>query len=62
MTNAEKIKQRVKNMTNSELADYIIQQGSQCDHCVYDSYTCSEEDCQFGVETWLKKKVEDKNE
>lgn len=58
MTNAQKIKQNIKNMTDSELAEYIIEHGAGCDHCVYDDYTCSKEDCEFGVETWLRKKAE----
>ena len=45
-------------MTTSDLAEYIIQHGSQCDHCIYDTYICNEIDCEFGVEAWLKKKVD----
>lgn len=58
MTNEQKIKLTVKNMTTSDLAEYIMQHGSQCDHCIYDTYSCNEIDCEFGVEAWLKKKAD----
>lgn len=36
MTNEQKIKSTVKNMTTSDLAEYIMQHGSQCEHCIYE--------------------------
>lgn len=58
MTNAQKIKQKINNMTISELAEFIIEHCEGCDHCIYeDEYTCNK-DCNYGVEAWMRKKGE----
>lgn len=60
-TNLDTIKQKVSNMSAEEIARYINAAledcSSACDMCVYDRNKCIE-DCNFGIEQWLKRKVE----
>lgn len=53
MTNAEYI----RRMTNEQLAEIIIKSGYKCECCAYDDYECKD-DCQYGVQEWLKKERE----
>lgn len=53
MTNYE----RIISMTAEEMAEYIMDLGSPCDYCRYDSYSCIN-DCEFGIAKWLESEEE----
>ena len=60
MTNFERIKKQIKNMTVEDMTQMIIDNGfgSDCKRCIYDdSYACCD-DCEYGVRAWLEKEAE----
>lgn len=60
MTNFERIKKQIKNMTVEDMTQMIIDNGfgSDCKRCIYDDdYACSD-DCEYGVRAWLEKEAE----
>jgi hypothetical protein len=55
MTNADKI----RNMTDEELADFLFSYVEPCLLCAWKGTVCSQGDCEDGRLAWLRKEQEE---
>jgi hypothetical protein len=60
MTNGDKLRDKIRRMTDEELADFLLESRSRCKLCKKQNEICegAYHECWNGIDDWLKQEVE----